>query len=115
MANIPRSLPVSSTKKRKLSHLSQEDDPEHPIPLLPSAKAVSVIRQLRRLDILLEQELELLQKIRYKQKNQHKAATWWRHLGGTQRVAKRFHEEFGKYVLPRLPEIQTLANAQPAR
>lgn len=109
---IPRQLPDHSSKKRKLSHEGPDDSDNPIVYLVPAVKVISAVRQIRRLHTLIEHELGLLQKIRYKQKNQHRAATWWRHLGGSQRVAKRFWDECDKYILPHLPDIQS---SQPSR
>lgn len=104
--SLPSSTPTAPySKKRKLSSLSRSQDDLAPVALLPAARAVSCIRQLRRLHALIEQEMQLLHQIRYKQKNQHRSATWWRHLAGSQRVVKRVQEEFGQHVLPVLDKL----------
>jgi hypothetical protein len=76
------------------------------LPLTPPIKAANCLKQLRRLDTLFGAELELLKKIRYKQKNQHRSATWWRHLTGAQRIAVRFNEEFTNNLLVHFEEIK---------
>lgn len=60
--------------------------------LLPKA-GMNASKHLERAHHLLVSELELLARIRYKQKNQHKAALWWKHVAGVQRIGKRFVRE----------------------
>ncbi|KAK9898907.1 hypothetical protein P389DRAFT_193919 [Cystobasidium minutum MCA 4210] len=73
------------------------------IPIHNPARASNCIKQIHRLSIMLKQEAMLLHKIRYKQKNQHKSATWWRHISGSQRVAYRLLEQLEKGLVPHLP------------
>jgi hypothetical protein len=91
--------------------------PQLPVELLESYTDVTIqlhhpvrgmtcIKQLNRLSIMLDHELALLEKIRYKQKNQHKAATWWRHIAGSQRSAQRLLEQLKTSFLPYLPAAE---------
>ena len=103
---LPRHLPplaASSTSDNDSSNKQALVDLQNP------SKAALSIKHLRRLCSLLEQEVALLEKIRYKQKNQHKAATWWRHVTGSQRVAKRFGSAFSAELGSSLPLIDTTA------
>lgn len=68
--------------------------------LSPSSRASACSKQLRRLADLLRQELDLLKQIRYKQKNQHRAAGWWRDVTGSQRLVARFLGEFDEHLGP---------------
>ena len=92
---IPRELPTIDltklTGKRQL-------------PLLPAPRAFATCKQLRRISQLLQLELELIDKIRYKQKNQHRSATWWRHVTGARRLSTRLQNELSSNLLPLLPD-----------
>lgn len=82
------------------------------IPLYHPVRGTTCIKQLNRLSIMLKQEVMLLQKIRYKQKNQHKSATWWRHVSGSQRVALRLLEQLNDSFIPNLPTAEWVSNTK---
>ena len=91
---LPRHLPPLTARSSSNSNSDSNSNDQALVDLLNPSKAALSTKHLRRLCTLLEQEVALLEKIRYKQKNQHKAATWWRHVAGSQRVAKRFATAF---------------------
>lgn len=79
---------------------------EERIPFYHPARASTCIKQINRFSIMLKTESTLLQKIRYKQKNQHKSATWWRHVSGSQRVSLRLLEQLEGGIIPNLPTVE---------
>lgn len=99
---VARSLPVLPVELLEAYH-DVSLQLHHPV------RASTCIRQFHRLAIMLKQEVMLLQKIRYKQKNQHKSSTWWRHVGGSQRVGLRLLEQLNKCLLPALPPVEWVA------
>lgn len=76
-----------------------QDEKDPLLPLHPESRALVASKQLRRLAQLLGKEVHLLDRIRYKQKNQHKSATWWRHVAGAFKAARLVHNELDGQLL----------------
>ncbi|KAL7007942.1 hypothetical protein EMMF5_002591 [Cystobasidiomycetes sp. EMM_F5] len=85
-----------------------QDEKDPLLPLHPESRALVASKQLRRLAQLLGKEVHLLDRIRYKQKNQHKSATWWRHVAGAFKAARLVHNELDALFMPLAMTLKTI-------